>query len=348
MQNVPITIWKCLFCSNTFLLKSAFDEHNRLNCQEEQAQELFACGYCSETMALSNLKDHISQNHMQLCYCCGFCDLAFESLFYLNSHFSNDHEDVIVTKPITKVQMVLLDPSVKDECVNDQEVNSKLDLQELINLPSPSQENLIELDNIVIPPATNSNLDLMSPQELEIDGDEIREFMSPEIDQELIEVESFDSIQEYLETNQLDSCLTDEEEEKDTTEYERYPGDEFLTEEYQTEPLLLEWKDCQKGDQPFQCEFCSRMFSKKYNLLKHIKTIHYQEKKSFECNICHIKISSLPNLRKHIQNKHEKTFSCNICKKVFESKYFLDKHNFESHVQQTSYALNCKIMKSSV
>lgn len=95
-----------------------------------------------------------------------------------------------------------------------------------------------------------------------------------------------------------------------------------------------------------QCEFCSKKYSNKFNMQKHISTIHNNEKTITRCQICKKILSSSQNLKKHMKNVHEKKFSCITCESVFDSKYFLDKHNFEVHVKDSSYAMHCKILKS--
>lgn len=84
-------------------MESSCNEPYQL-CYPEQTQE-YSCAYCSETIPLSKLKEHITLEHVQLAFCCGLCDMAFESTIYLNDHMSSIHQGF--TNPLIRVQMVL-------------------------------------------------------------------------------------------------------------------------------------------------------------------------------------------------------------------------------------------------
>lgn len=75
----------------------------------------------------------------------------------------------------------------------------------------------------------------------------------------------------------------------------------------------------------YQCHFCSKLFSKQYNLVQHIR-IHTGE--TIDCSKCTKKFRDKSTLNKHIKAVHEqmKPFSCVTCGKKFKRRNHLKEH----------------------
>lgn len=104
----------------------------------------------------------------------------------------------------------------------------------------------------------------------------------------------------------------------------------------------------------FECEYCSKKFSDKGDLNKHVNKIHEEKnfgkfckicKSSvddvkghfeevhggleFSCEICHMRFKRLSNLTYHKKVKHDETetkFECTMCNKKFPYRSLLQKH----------------------
>mmetsp|Transcript_4758 Transcript_4758/g.8304 ORF Transcript_4758/g.8304 Transcript_4758/m.8304 type:complete len:459 (-) Transcript_4758:3116-4492(-) len=109
----------------------------------------------------------------------------------------------------------------------------------------------------------------------------------------------------------------------------------------------------------FECEFCGKLFVAKYNLQRHLATVHEEARfyrcqyedcnKTFKiqsyldlhvrnyhlrlyqfgpCEFCGHKFTSQSNLQRHVSTKHAKKrpFLCEFCQKSFTSSYNLTRH----------------------
>ena len=75
-----------------------------------------------------------------------------------------------------------------------------------------------------------------------------------------------------------------------------------------------------------KCNLCNKLFSKKSNLRKHVKSVH--EKIKFKCEICNKELSRKGDLRRHKLSVHSKSIElkCTVCEKKFSRKDYLLAH----------------------
>ena len=123
-------------------------------------------------------------------------------------------------------------------------------------------------------------------------------------------------------------------------------------------------EDNTDGAKPFSCTHCSKRFTHRYQLKRHLLKTH-NEGISFTCRICRKKFSENTSLKSHIkshtlQQKHLKArnntavkpYSCTHCSDRFTSKYQLKRHLLESHdegtwftchICQKKFCLSCNL-----
>ena len=95
---------------------------------------------------------------------------------------------------------------------------------------------------------------------------------------------------------------------------------------------------CRKDGYVFQCELCSKKFTSKGDLNRHLK-IHTGEK-SFKCDFCEKKLTKKSNLNRHLKiHTGEKPFQCEFCEKKFTLKGNLTRHLKAVH----SYCPDCEV-----
>ena len=68
----------------------------------------------------------------------------------------------------------------------------------------------------------------------------------------------------------------------------------------------------------FKCDICQAYFGQKFNLNRHVGTVH-EEKKQFECKVCNSKFTQKANLNRHVTIvlKGSKQFKCEVCNTKF-------------------------------
>ncbi|XP_041986007.1 zinc finger protein 250-like isoform X2 [Aricia agestis] len=94
------------------------------------------------------------------------------------------------------------------------------------------------------------------------------------------------------------------------------------------------------SDKRFSCNICSKEYSQKHNLVKHILT--HGDYKPFSCNVCSKRFYQKENLDTHMRiHGGEKTvFKCDVCEKTFAHKRTLDNHK-ETH--STERKFSCEV-----
>jgi len=99
------------------------------------------------------------------------------------------------------------------------------------------------------------------------------------------------------------------------------------------------------GDKPWHCNYCEKAFNQKSILNRHLLT--HSDAKLFSCNICQLSFTEKGAVTRHIaaiHNKQEKNWVCDVCDKKFIIKEYLTKHKF-LHSDKKPY--QCGICKSS-
>uniref|UniRef100_A0A7S0BI92 C2H2-type domain-containing protein n=1 Tax=Rhodosorus marinus TaxID=101924 RepID=A0A7S0BI92_9RHOD len=86
------------------------------------------------------------------------------------------------------------------------------------------------------------------------------------------------------------------------------------------------------------CELCSKEFKRKYDLRRHITTVHEKVRK-FGCNMCDLRFLQRAHLTEHISCVHERRKSnfCAKCDLTFSSKSRLVRHDRAVHQKLRPY-----------
>ncbi|XP_059046277.1 zinc finger protein 345-like [Achroia grisella] len=101
--------------------------------------------------------------------------------------------------------------------------------------------------------------------------------------------------------------------------------------------VITKKKSLHKGQKPYNCLFCSKIFFRVKQLRSHMKK-HENSKNSYSCVQCQNSFSSEHDLRLH-SALHEKgpTWRCNKCQKEFKAKSMLNRH-IQRHMDLKRYA----------
>lgn len=82
----------------------------------------------------------------------------------------------------------------------------------------------------------------------------------------------------------------------------------------------------------FKCHLCSLEFKRKYNLQRHVSSVHEQDSR-FECEACDRKYKRKRDLDRHVNDIHLKVrpFVCDDCEMTFAGAEQLRKHRKVKH-----------------
>ena len=85
----------------------------------------------------------------------------------------------------------------------------------------------------------------------------------------------------------------------------------------------------------FPCETCSKLFTRKYDLERHIKQAHTEIENQQQCSYCEYSTNRKSDLNRHVESRHNKpNFACGICNKSFNRKDNLKIH-MKTHEEKT-------------
>ena len=94
------------------------------------------------------------------------------------------------------------------------------------------------------------------------------------------------------------------------------------------------------GKSVYQCDICSKMYSTKYGLQRHLKS---HRPGGIKCNICHIYFSSMDSQNLHHQKFHPGPHLCPSCGKSFTRKSSLKFHILRNHDESYQAQYKCEV-----
>nr|XP_049695728.1 zinc finger protein 43-like [Helicoverpa armigera] len=99
----------------------------------------------------------------------------------------------------------------------------------------------------------------------------------------------------------------------------------------------------------FVCDYCSRTFTRKYNLQTHIENCHINS--SCQCEICGQNFGSPAGLLQHLgrgHNSYSQPFpECDLCGRIFTRKQNIVSHMITVHLQGLGYAIKCRLCEKT-
>ncbi|KAA8495469.1 Hypermethylated in cancer 1 protein [Porphyridium purpureum] len=88
------------------------------------------------------------------------------------------------------------------------------------------------------------------------------------------------------------------------------------------------------GETRFECSLCESRFTQKYNLTKHVRSVHDCVRR-FACDLCASRFKQKDHLRKHMAGVHRmpnaKPVVCTVCPESFVGDHALQEHMKEVH-----------------
>ena len=89
----------------------------------------------------------------------------------------------------------------------------------------------------------------------------------------------------------------------------------------------------------FECGICTRKFTRKGNVLRHMNSVHREKK--FQCNSCNKTFSRKDDMTRHVNTLHPKDdFECNLCNIKFQDKQAVQSHKKLEHSLKCSKCQN--------
>jgi len=90
------------------------------------------------------------------------------------------------------------------------------------------------------------------------------------------------------------------------------------------------------------CDSCGKFFTRLSDLRRHMRTVHEDGPRTFQCEICHASFKQKWHLNTHVQGIHsgEKPFGCEECELTFARKSDLSKHVRVVHLK-VRYCATC-------
>ncbi|KAI9321712.1 hypothetical protein BX666DRAFT_1850250 [Dichotomocladium elegans] len=101
----------------------------------------------------------------------------------------------------------------------------------------------------------------------------------------------------------------------------------------QTESLFPVLNAQPRGNRRYSCHICTRSFTRKFNLLTHIRTHDKYREKPYACRICTKRFDRKHDCKRHYQTVHQglKTHPCRLCTSAFSRKDALSRHIDQKH-----------------
>lgn len=106
-------------------------------------------------------------------------------------------------------------------------------------------------------------------------------------------------------------------------------------------------REVHKGDRPFPCSICGKLFKRRTHLQNHLKT--HTGKKPFSCRICKRAFPVKANLTAHLSRHNGmKPHPCLFCKKMFSDKKDRNLHLGVHTKEKPYFCRQCRMTFSSV
>jgi len=92
------------------------------------------------------------------------------------------------------------------------------------------------------------------------------------------------------------------------------------------------------SDLSLSCSQCERRFSSRYNLIRHVQSIH-QNARAFECELCGQRFKLKNHLQVHVRLVHmrEQPYTCEQCARRFATASNLRRHVLEAHLKTRDF-----------
>lgn len=99
-------------------------------------------------------------------------------------------------------------------------------------------------------------------------------------------------------------------------------------------------------ERDYVCDTCNRIFTRKYSLKRHIKTMHNHGSLPFKCDSCNAAFSRRDMLDSHKGRVHSNNplpFKCDSCQKTFSSISTLNRHTKSLHSDTDTMVVGCDV-----